>query len=800
MYNVATGHCFHCNETIPDNSQFCTEVLHEQRQFCCPGCLEVARSVVATGLEDYYKFRTEPAARADALPDSLRKDIQIYDLPELTDEYISQNNQFAEVQLTVEGLNCPACAWLIEKRLNSNPAVRMVGVDVSARRASVRWDKDSLTLSQLLNLFFEVGYRARPFQPDQHETIFQTENKNFLKKLGLAGLLTMQVMMLAFGLYFGVFGNLDAETRQFLHWVSLILSTPVVFYSGSVFIISALNGLSAKTLNMDMPVSIAIVVTWASSAWATFNNQGEVFFESICMFIFLLLIGRYFEHKGRQKAVITGNNLSRQLPQFARLVADDGQIQDVPAKTIRPGQQIQIKVGDTVPVDGIITQGTTELDEAILTGEAAPVCKTINAPVFGGTINLSAPIIATVSTALKDSAINQISRAQELAFSQKPKFAIAADKLAGSFVSLVLLIATLTFLYWHQKVPADALWITVSVLVATCPCALGLATPTAFTAAMSKLNESGLVIKRTDLLETLNKVTVFAFDKTGTLTRGQPKVQRWENHSNLSDEQVLSVAASIEAYSEHPIAKAFDSATNLPCQEVVVFPGEGIAGELHEKRYRIGNCHFAGANFKVQQADVYLCEVTLTGEQIPIAEFYLEDVLREQVEPFFRQLNRGRSVLLSGDNQQKVAILANKLSIPEYQYGVKPVQKLAYLQTLQAKGEVILMVGDGVNDAPVLAGADISVAVNGASDFAQNAADIIMLKDNFLAINTLLEVSLKTQRIIKQNFAWALGYNLLVLPFAVSGLLPPWGAVIGMSLSSLIVTFNSLRINTQKDK
>lgn len=797
MYSVANGHCFHCNETISADSQFQAQVLDDTRHFCCPGCLEVARSVVDTGLEDYYKFRSEPAAKADAIPENLRNDIQIYDLPELTEEYISNNNQFAEVQLTVEGLNCPACAWLIEKRLNSHPAVRMVGVDVSARRASVRWEKESLSLSQLLNLFFEIGYRARPFQPDQHESIFQAENKTFLKKLGLAGLLTMQVMMLAFGLYFGVFGNLDQETKLFLHWVSLILSTPVVFYSGSVFIISALNGLSARTLNMDMPVTIAILVTWASSAWATVQEHGEVYFESICMFIFLLLIGRYFEHKGRQKAVITGNNLSRQLPQFARLVSADSQIHEVPAKTIKPGQQIQIKMGDTVPVDCTIVHGTTELDEAILTGESSPVCKNAGDPLFGGTINLSAPVIATVSAALKDSAINQISRAQELAFSQKPRFAIAADKLAGTFVTLVLIIATLTFTYWYQQAPEDALWITVSVLVATCPCALGLATPTAFTAAMSKLNEVGLVIKRTDLLETLNKVTTFAFDKTGTLTKGQPRIKQWQNLSSLPDDQILSIAASIESHSEHPIAKAFLQAPTVECQDVKIFPGEGIQGSVAGKLYRMGNSRFTDSIHQ-GQADVYLSQISESQQQTTLAQFQLEDELREEVELFFSQPICGKSLLLSGDNQQKVSELAKKLAVEEFQHSVKPEQKLAYLQTLQSKGEIILMVGDGVNDAPVLAGADISVAVNGASDFAQNAADIIMLKDNFSAINTLLSVSLKTQRIIKQNFAWALGYNLLVLPFAVSGLLPPWGAVIGMSLSSLIVTFNSLRINKQK--
>lgn len=798
MYQSAPGHCFHCDENIPQGEVYTATILENERHFCCPGCKEVACSVVEAGLEDYYKFRTEPAAKADTVPTELLQHNQIYDLPELSEEYISSNKELAEAQLTVEGLNCPACAWLIEKRLNSQSGVRQVGVDVSARRATVRWFKNQLSLSQVLNLFAEIGYRARPFQPDQHEAIFQAENKTFLKKLGLAGLLTMQVMMLAFALYFGVFGNLDDETRNFLHWVSLVLSTPVVFYSGSVFFNSALNGLAARTLNMDLPVSIAIFITWCSSAWATWQEYGEVYFESICMFIFLLLIGRYFEHRGRQKAVITGNNITRQLPQFARLIHDDNAAIEVPAKSLKAGQQILIKTGDTVPVDCVLLSETAELDEALLTGESSPVVKSKNDALYGGSINISNPVNAQVSATLTNSTINQISRAQELAFSEKPRFAIAADRLAGIFVTVVLIISALTFSYWYQASPQDALWITVSVLVATCPCALGLATPTAFTAAMSKLNEVGLVIKRTDLLETITKVDLFAFDKTGTLTKGTPCIVSWQNHSALSDSQVMSLAASLEEHSEHPIAKAFTSDEKSACAAVEVHPGAGIEGQINGHSYRIGNSEFIGQASEKPNADVYLARKQ--GEKFElVASFVLQDALREAVEQFFNHFTSKNTLLLSGDNERKVSQLAKTLSFSSYQHSVKPEQKLTFLKDLQREGNIVLMVGDGVNDAPVLAGANISVAVNGASDFAQNAADIIMLKDNFFAISALLSVAQKTQRIIKQNFAWALGYNLLVLPFAVSGLLPPWGAVIGMSLSSLIVTFNSLRISAKKE-
>lgn len=811
MYQVADGHCFHCGEIIPDNEHYKTELLQEERHFCCPGCLEVAKAIVASDLQDYYLYRSEVADKASTLPEELSSQNSIYDVPELGDDYISTISDAAEVQLTIEGLNCPACAWLIEKKLNSLPAIRQVGVDVSARRATIRWQAKQLKLSALLNAITELGYKARPFQPDEHEVIYQKENKAFLKKIGLAGLMTMQVMMLAFGLYFGVFGNLDNDTKQFFHWISLILSTPVVFYSGSIFIVSALNGLSAKTLNMDLPVTIAILTTWFSSAWATFKGYGAVYFESITMFIFLLLIGRYFEHRGRQKAIMTGNNAAKQLPTFARVMDTFGNITDKPAKTVQPGDTIQIKTGDIIPVDCQLIDGNTDVDESILTGESTPVLKISGTSLYGGTLNLTAPVKALVSSALKDSTIHQISRAQELAFAQKPKFAVLADRLASYFVSIVLLISGITWFYWTNTRPEDALWITVSVLVATCPCALGLATPTAFSAAMNKLNSLGLILKRTDILESLNSVSIFAFDKTGTLTMGHPEIESWKAHDvDLSESEILAIAAGIELHSEHPIATAFSHVSPVVVDAPKVFPGEGIEALIGGVYYRIGNRGFCGlpqnnlsqnsSNNPLQQdfkdhADVYLVKLSSRDDYKLLAEFHLRDKKRPGLNALIKKISEQRVIILSGDREQRVREFASDIGVNEFQSGLKPNDKQRYIGELQASDEIVLMAGDGVNDAPVLARADISMAVNGASDFAQNAADIIMLKDNFEALAELMRIARKTKRVIKQNFAWALGYNLLVLPFAVTGLLPPWAAVIGMSLSSLAVTFNSMRLN-----
>ncbi len=797
MLEIDNQHCFHCSEPIVDKG-FTQELLDAERHFCCPGCEAVACSIIDNGLEDYYQYRTAPAEKSDLVPDKLANMHALYDAPELQSEFVSSNQDIEEVQLTLEGINCPACGWLIERQLSQVDAVKQVGVNVSARRATIRWAKQALPLSKLLQKIEEIGYHARPFSPDQHERLYQQEHKSFLKKLGLSGLMTMQVMMLAFGLYFGVFGSLDEETKNFFHWVSFVLTTPVVFYSASVFIVSALNGLAARHLNMDLPISIAIVTTYLASAWATITEYGPVYFESICMFVFLLLIGRYFEHNGREKALEISNNASNMVPVMARLIEAEEE-HEVPAKVLKPGQLHRVLTGEMFPVDGVVESGTTQADEAIITGESMPVAKSTGSKVLGGSLNVGNPVTVKTEHALKDSAIKQIVKLQELALSAKPDIALIADRFASYFVAAVLVIAASTFVYWHLHSPEDALWITTSVLIATCPCALGLATPSAFTCAMAKLNQLGFVVKRSDVLENINEIDVIALDKTGTLTVGQPSIATWQNYSQWGDDHVLGIASALEKASEHPIAAAFIKKSEFVAENHQVITGAGVEAEIDGITYRIGSHRFVaqwlgnsapGAGFN-NKHDVFLAKSNGSSTEL-LAGFNLQDDLKPGVKALLASLD-ATPVILSGDNEAKVAHTAQQLGIKQYFAELSPDAKLAKLNEMQRDYKV-MMVGDGVNDAPVLAQADVSVAVNEASDFAQSSADIVMLNTQVNRLNDLFALSGRTVNKVRQNIAWAISYNLLVLPFAVTGLLAPWAAAIGMSLSSVIVTYNSIRL------
>ncbi|XOV77989.1 MAG: heavy metal translocating P-type ATPase [Aestuariibacter sp.] len=800
MLSPQPGHCFHCHLPVPDGISLHSDLFEQRLAFCCPGCQAVCETIVDNGLGDYYKYRTEAAEQASDLPDDLFEQHRIFDEPAVQDDFVAHHpNHVDDIELTIEGLNCPACAWLIERQLAKTNGILQIGVDASARRATVKWHNQELKLSQILDQLAKLGYRAHPFSPDHYEAIYQKENKRFLKKLGLAGLMTMQVMMIAFALYFGVFGDLDPEIKHFFHWVSAILTTPVVLYSASGFFVSALNGLSVRTLNMDLPISIAIILTYISSCYATFTNSGRVFFESICMFIFLLLIGRYLELKGREKAVRIANNINKQIPTMAQVQQEDGHYQPLPAKLVKPGQIIKIRPGDTIPVDALITDGQSQVDESLLTGEATPISKSAGQTVYGGTTNQDGVLFASVSEKLSNSAIFQIMKLQRLAATQKPAFALLVDQFASYFVAAVLLISVATFGYWYVTEPQQAVWITVTVLVATCPCALGLATPTAFSAALAKLNQSGFLLKRADVLETLNNIDTIAFDKTGTLTQGNFELSRVHNVSDASDEEILNIAANLEQVSEHPIATAFKVSQPLSMTEVTNHPGAGVAAKLNDNSYRIGSYAFAVAENAPPDNQkgyrVFLSSVQDEQYQL-LAAFDVVDQARDGAKTLRAALQHQQLMLLSGDRNENVQRLASELSFQQYYGQCLPEDKLKIVDDLQQQHHKVMMIGDGMNDSPVLAKADVSLAVSGATDFARQSADVVMLNEQIEQIPMLFLTAAKTFRIIKQNMLWAVGYNLVVLPMAVSGMLSPWMAVLGMSLSSLIVTYNSTRIIT----
>lgn len=784
--------CYHCGLPLVPGQTFATKVLGEARKMCCPGCKAVAESIVNNGLEDYYRFRTEPAVKGDEqLSETLNK-LDAFDAEEIQKEFVFHQGDLKEIQLSIEGISCAACAWLIEKQLAKTPGIKQVAVNVASRRAVVSWIDDQLSLSNILRAIEKIGYHALPFQADVHEEAYQKENKAFLKKLGLSGLMTMQVMMLAIGLYFGLFGYIEPTTKEYFHWISLLLTTPVVVYAGAGFYKSAINGVKNKVLNMDFSITVAVWGTFVSSAWATFKNAGDIYFESVCMFIFLLLVSRYLEHRSRHKSAQISANMLKYIPVSATIL-ENQQTRSVLAKHLETGQLVLVKAGETIPVDGIIVDGSTSIDEAMLTGEFNLVSKTSGDQVFGGTVNQGNSITIKVEKQLKHALVNQILRMQETAMASKPQIARYADQASQHFVLIVSIIALVSYLVWLSVDADRAYWIAIAVLVATCPCALGLATPSALGCAMAKLNKNGIMLKQADVLEKLEDIQTVVFDKTGTLTRGEFSIVRTESfHSEITTTELRKTAASLEAFSEHPIAQAFkNDGALLTVKEVNVISGYGIEGKIDGKTYRIGH---SGFMTHLEESSHGWASVFLESEQALLGGFRLEDKVREDAKLTINNLSPIKSVILSGDNKENVTRVAREIGVRESHFQQPPEQKLAFVEQLQQNNQATMMVGDGINDAPVMAKANVSVAMGNAADMAKRSADVILLGNRLTVLNDLFDMAHQARKKVKQNMGWAIGYNLVVLPLAVAGLLTPWMAVIGMSLSSIIVVTNSTRL------
>ncbi|AGH81693.1 heavy metal translocating P-type ATPase [Psychromonas sp. CNPT3] len=753
--------------------------------------------IMDSGAGSYYEHRSAPALKVDTLiPEELQK-LEYYDIEKIQEDYIKQGDEFNEITLTVEGVTCAACAWLIEKQLRHIPGLHFINVNTTLQRIALHWDNKQVKLSALLKAIQEIGYKAYPFQMDKEELFYQQQAKAYLRRLGLAGLATMQIMMFAIALYGDFFSSMETQFIQYFRWVSFILATPVLLYSAQPFYINAWRDIKQRTLGMDIPISIALLSAYSASAYATIFGQGEVYFESVSMFTFLLLLGRSLELRARRKASETSNNLLRLLPTMATLLEGDEQIL-MPAKLLKVGQLILVKAGASIAADGCIVSGKSSVEESMLTGESEPISKGPDSPVFAGTVNISSPLTIRVEKVIQKSLITDIIHMQNNAQMHKPKIEILATKVSRYFVGALLLIATITYISWHFIDASQAFWITLSVLVATCPCALSLATPTALTCATANLNKQGILIKKHHVLETLSGIKHIIFDKTGTLTKGNFKVLKCTPYLHYTKQQCLDLAAQIEHLSEHPIAHAFSAlqVDKVLLTQILNKPGEGVQALYQDKALKLGHALFCNIAPSAPCSNLL---IYLTLDAKLIATFELGDQVRPSAADILQYCNANniKTTLLSGDISMRSDALVKQLKIDTLCKGVSPQGKLAYLKKIQ-RHETVLMVGDGINDAPVLAGAHVSIALSSGTDIAKNSADVILLGSDLGKIITLKENAQKTARIIKENLAWAMLYNIIIVPLAVSGHVLPYVAVLGMSFSSLIVLSNSLRLLKEK--
>ena len=805
--------CFHCGLPVPRGLQLSVTINHHDEPMCCHGCQAVARAIVDSGNADFYRHRTTAAATGQPLlPDFIRQ-TRVYDHPEIQKTFVRTTGEHQqEAALMLEGIVCAACVWLNERHIAGLPGVLDVQVNYATHRARIRWDDRQIKLSDILQAIHRIGYRAHPYDPQQQQQAYERERRNQLRRIGIAGVLGMQVMVLSVALYAGDWSGMEAGFRTFFRWIGLLLTTPVLLYSGMPFFRGAWRDLRNRSAGMDVPVALGILVAFGGSLHATLTGQGEVYYDSVVMFIFFLLTSRYFELMARKRGADTLEQLSHALPAMAtRVIAtDSGEQRDViPLTELQCGDTVLIRPGESIPADGLVLAGESSVSEALLSGESTPISKHPGARLIGGSINNESPLYLRVEQVGLDTVLSEIVRLLEHAQNEKPAITRFADRVASWFVGGVLLIAAVVGIYWWQQAPDSWLPVLISVLVVTCPCALSLATPTAMSAATGTLLGYGLLTIRNHSLETLARSTHFIFDKTGTLTFGSPLITRIQCLSHLDERRVLAIAAALEQQSEHPAGKAIAAAvtTGKTCtaREFRNFPGAGISAIIDDQQWFIGSAGFVAAH---TQADTETLQEDAAGGTLVVladarqlhACFLLRDTLRPEAPAIIKALqdNGKQVVLMSGDNPSATRQLASEAGIKDVHAGMTPADKLLQVQALQQQGAVVVMVGDGINDAPVLAAADVSIAMRDAAYISQASADMVLLANNLEALVRGLLLARKTMRVIKQNLGWAVGYNLLALPAAALGFVAPWMAAIGMSTSSLLVVLNALRLTRSK--
>lgn len=845
--NVQAASCYHCGLPLPAaGASHPVTIDGKTHSMCCRGCQAVAQAIVDGGLADYYRHRTDTAPTARELVPAFLRESAVYDHPEIQKSFVqARGANLREASLILENITCAACVWLNERTLARLPGVREAHVNYSTHRARVVWDDTRLRLSDILVAIARIGYLAHPYDPRRSQALRETERKRLLRQLGVAALFGMQVMTLAEALYVGEWWGIETGLQRFFLWVSLLLTLPVLLYSAQPFFAGAWRDLRNLRAGMDVPIVLGIATAFAASLWTTVTNEGVAYYDSVTMFVFLLLGARYFEQRARARASEASERLVRATPAVTtRLIhsltpnpspaSGRGELcnteteracarpdslwvdpkeslhmieEQVAVAELKPGDRVRVRPGETIPADGVILEGCSSVDESLLTGESRPLTKGPGDTLVGGSINRESPLTLRVDKAGADTALAAILRLLDRAGAEKPHLAELAEIAAGWFVFGVLLLTTVVGVYWWQHDPARVLPIVIAVLVVTCPCALALATPTALAAATGALTRRGLLATRGHALERLARTSHFVFDKTGTLTRGQARLVETHALSTLSGPECLKLAAALGWQSEHPLARALVRAASgdLPAATAVInHPGEGMHGVIGNETYYAGSPEFVRRAAGLPDPSPELANMAqTTGSRVALASsrallavFTLEDELRPGAAELVTQLkSRGKEAwLLTGDHEAAARRVAGQLGIETVRFGLRPADKLDVIRHLQAQGAVVAMVGDGVNDAPVLAGADVSIAMNDAAHVSAAAADMVLLAPDLARLAEGVTTAQRTLAVIRQNLAWAVGYNLVAVPAAALGYVSPWLAAIGMSLSSLTVVLNALRL------
>lgn len=814
--HLAHAGCFHCGLEIPSGIDFRSLLDGAERDFCCFACKSVCEAIYEAGLQGYYQ-RT-PQGTLLAPPPTPPKDVEMYDMKEVQQEFVNGQGDILDAHLLVEGIHCAACVWLIERGMMRISGVQSANVNLAGKRLHIRWDDQRVKLSHLIKQLAKIGYAGVPYDPETAEGAMKRANRAMLFRLFFAGFAMMNLTLISIALYSGAG---EGQFRGFFHWMGCALATPTLFYSGFPFFKGAWSGLRNMRLTMDLPIVIGLSVTYVYSVYVTLNigHPGEVYFDTVTNLTFVILIGRYLEGMFRHQAVAATNRLMELQPRVATLL-QDGVEKLTSIRAVKVGDKVLVKPGSKVPMDGVVCEGHSSVDESMLSGESMPVRKNVGDHVAAGTLNGSGVLTVEVRAAMQDSALSKIIRLVEEAQSSKAPIQRIADGIVPWFVLVTLICASITYAVWAGNFEL-ALMAATSVLIITCPCALGMATPMSIAVASGLGAKHGILVKNGQVLETLSKVTHFVFDKTGTLTEGKMRLERVVVAAGQEEANVLLQAAAVERYSEHSVAHAIVRAAdeqqlgyrNSSVHNFLALPGSGVKAELDGQIILLGTLDWLSRE-QVNLSDelqAQLGELEMQAQTCVhcavagkhVAMLVLADTLRGDAQTLVNALRAEgvRMTLLSGDRKPVAEAIARQLGGMEVIAEVMPKDKDQVIQQLQRQGECVAMVGDGINDAPALIRANVGIALGSGTDVSVESADIVLMQNELDKVRQATLLSRRTLRTIKQNIGLSFAYNSIMVPLAMMGHVTPLVAAITMPISSLLVIGNAARIrNLFKEK
>lgn len=804
---VSGSTCLHCGAVIRPHELVEDNHDGQMRSFCCRGCRGAWLLINEAGLGAFYQRRDLPE---EGLATGAFRE-------EYGDAYLGRFvvdvNGTASIDILIDGIRCAACVWLNEKVIARLAGVADVRINYATSRARVLFDAGVTSPAAVFRKILALGYVPRPYSRSAVEAAAVAEKKDLLIRFGTAFFLTMQLMAYSFALYAGLLQGIAPQIKYYLQLFSLLVTTPVIFYAGWPFLNGARRGLVNRAPNMDLLIATGALSAFFYSIYAVIAG-GEVYCETAAMIVTLILAGRLLEHAAKRRAASGVERLLALAPAEARRICE-GTVEKVDVAALAAGDLVLVGPGERFPADGIICEGTTDADESPATGEPMPVAKIAGSPVIAGSINLSGTVQVLVERPAGESFLARVARLVEEAQNRKAPIQGVADRVAGLFVPAVLILAAVTFV-WLLLTGNDtgtALMASLAVVVIACPCALGLATPTAILAGSGAAAAGGVIFKGGDILERLARISTVVFDKTGTVTRGRPEVCGVVPAGGMTADDLVAQAAAVEAGSGHPLARGITEyaigrgVVFAVAAEVQTVAGGGVSGLVGGQRVAAGNLRYLQGlgvslplEFPDPAADGTAVYVACDGAYAGAITF--QDRLRESAAPLISYLDgKGiRSILMSGDRHAIVSRTAGIVGIGEARGELLPSDKAAWVADLQAHGESVLMVGDGINDAPALSTADVGCAVAGGADVALESSDLVLARPGLGRLRFAHRAAVSTMSVIRQNLAWAFIYNLIGIPLAMSGRLTPIYAAAAMAMSSLCVVGNSLRLLRLKDK